>query len=286
MTPSSKISVRVTLLTALTLAVGRSAAQNVALAPGGISSPGAYSGATATEGIFYLSEPGALAGPLLVIPNKEMDAAAVGRVVEDLTIMARIIRKNSASIIGSDAGSSRLRRFDLMHLIGPDAGPSLLFSDDGQPRPLYVAGYGALFFLRVGFPLFASEEPGPTQQGEGDAVWAETRRSLLDPEPRGLYGSTAARTRRPYSRERADALKSSLTTTLKHAANIRGLEPADWVAIVVQGAPSHSAAAAPGQFASGNTVLTLRSTKANIDLYAKGELGQADFEQRLQVIAH
>jgi len=73
---------------------------------------------------------------------------------------------------------------------------------------------------------------------------------------------------------------------LKHAANIGGLEPADWVAIVVQGAPSHSAAAAPGQLAGGNTVLTLRSTKANIDLYAKGELGQADFEQRLQVIAH
>ena len=39
----------------------------------------------------------------------------------------------------------------------------------------------------------------------------------------------------PYSREQVDALRTAVVATLKHATNIRVLEPADRIAIVHRG---------------------------------------------------
>ena len=279
MTPSHKTSICLTLLIVSAVAAGPSSSGS-APAASPITTISANLQGRFGDSLFFQPGRGPVAGPMLVVPDKEIDAATVGRIIEDLSIMARIIKKNSASVINFDAATSPYGR---MPFTNPYVGPSLLFSSGGQPRPLYVAGYGALFFIQVDFPLAAAEQPTTTEQSETDAVWAEARQSLSESQPTNRYRRGAFNGPQPYSRERVDALQSSLIATMKHAANIRGLEPTEWLMIVVQGTSSQTDGSASA--AGDSTALTLRATKANIDLYAKGELGQPEFEQRLQVVA-
>jgi len=279
MTPSRKTSICLTLLI---VSVATAEAGSGGSAPADSSAPAIPANTYGRFGdsLFFQSGRGPVAGPMLVVPDKEMDAATVGRIIEDLSIMARIIKKNSASVIGFDGTTGPYGRTPFTN---PYMGPSLLFSSGGQPRPLYVAGYGALFFIQVDFPLVAAEPTTTSEQSETDVVWAEARQSLSEPQPSTRFHRGAFNGPQPYSRERVDALRSSLIATMKHAANIRGLEPTEWLTIVVQGTSPQTDGSASA--AGGSTALTLRVTKANIDLYAKGELGQPEFEQRLQVVA-
>ncbi|MGE5295083.1 MAG: hypothetical protein ACM3VT_09665 [Solirubrobacterales bacterium] len=214
----------------------------------------------------------------LVIPDKEMDLASVNQIMEDLGIMARIIEKSVLSPYG-------IRRTEWRAVFGGGyesanvAGPRALFPFQGRPKPLYVSGYGATFFIQVDFPLLPSPDkaqgqPTPSQE---DSVWAQTQQSLLAPEAGGAVreGEAAAQS---YSQSKVESFRKSLISTMKHASNIRALGNAEWLTFVVQG----SAASANSPF--GRTVMTLRAKKADVDARSKGELSQEQFEQRVQVI--
>ncbi len=66
-------------------------------------------------------------------------------------------------------------------------GPQALFPSPGRPKPLYIAGYGAMFFIQVDFPLLAPPEKAQEQPAEAqeDTVWAQTKQSLLEPRTAG-----------------------------------------------------------------------------------------------------
>jgi len=235
---------------------------------------------------------GRLTEPVLVIPAKEVDVDTVSGVVEDLSVMGRIIQKNALSTVVSPDRRS-LPLLGRLRWGADSAGPEVLFSAVGRPKPLYVGGYGAVFFVQVDFPLVAppaaKDEAPPAEQA--DAVWAETRRGLFEPQPSGVVVPGNADASEPYSGERVATLKGALIATMKHAANIRALEPGERLTIVVQGpSPQTKAAASAGALVGnvpdGRSVLTLRAGKADIDLYAKGELSQAQFEQRVQVVTY
>jgi hypothetical protein len=236
-----------------------------------------------------------LTEPVLVVPGKEVDAETVGRIVEDLSVMSRILEKNALSAVVSP---NRRAAPLLGHLRwGPEtAGPEVLFPSAGRPKPLYVAGYGAVFFVQVDFPLLpppeAKDQTPATEQA--DAVWAETRRALFEPRTSPVLPRGGAEAPAPYSQERVGTLKSTLIAAMRHATNIRALEPGERLTIVVQGpsprsADSTTAAVEAGSSAKvqdGRSVLTLRASKADIDLHAKGELSAAQFEQRVQVVSY
>jgi hypothetical protein len=202
--------------------------------------------------------------------------------------MSRIIQKNLADGFLLPEISAMDSLFELT-VPSPKVGPHLLFPPTGRPKPMYVGGYGALFFLQVDFPLVPpASQPQETGMEEGDPVWAEARRNLY--EPPGAALPTSAVPVEAYSEEKVALLRSRLVELMRHASNIRLPDPNDWVTVVVRGtAAGDSRPALPAAFVPsdevpcGRTILTLRARKPDIDQYAQGRFDQAQFEQRLQI---
>jgi hypothetical protein len=227
---------------------------------------------------------------VLVVPGKALDAQTLDRIVEDLTIMSRIIEKglSSPDFVGTatDATMAGVQR--TLFSFGGRAGPDVLSPPAGQVKPMYVGGYGAVFFLQVTFPLLpppeASEATAKTDQA--DPVWAATKRSLQEPAPSPFdpYRQEAPAPE-PYNRETVDSLKAQLIGNMKHAANIGAIAPEEWLAIVVQGTAPQGQDPATTPPAT-KAVLTLRAKKADIDLFAADKLDRTQFEQRVQTITY
>ena len=242
--------------------------------------------------------------PVLVIPAKEMDAQAFTRIVEDLSIMSRIIEKNLQGEVLERFGFTMITRQPML-LPSDPTGPRILRSSSGGPKALYVGGYGAVFSLSVGFPLVPPPQaPEPNDAAEPtDRVWAQAQQELLDPRaasrpPQGVPQESL------YNAQAVADLRTTLIALLKHATNIRDLEPEAWLTILVQG-PAATAPSRP-QGSSyddtnlaelyqnllsdapdmGRTLMTLRAKKADLDQYAKGQLDEAQFQQRVQLVTH
>jgi len=307
MIPLHNTSIHLMLLTVLAVTAGRSAGASqagpvlntsgstrVAAAPAAVSVPSSTN-VRYMDGLLLSSGRSVAAEPVLVVPDNEMDAETASRIIEDLAVMGRIIERNAGNIIEPRDWAS-LSLYRRMRFDGGESGPAVLFSSSGRARPLYVAGYGVLFFIQVDFPLVAppeTTEKAPSKEEE-DPVWAETRRSILEPDVRDPYGRQDAPAPTSYNRERVELLRDALTTTMKHAANIRGLEANKWLTVVVQGPSAQTegtgaagrAAPLRGGATTGRSALTVRAMKADVDSYAKGELSQPQFEQRVQVISY
>ncbi len=239
--------------------------------------------------------------PVLVVPAKEMTAETYDRVVEDLSVMSRIIEKSvhteSEGLYSSLVTTSLYTKGDsyghTLLLPSDGAGPQILRSSGGRPKAIYVGGYGALFSLRMSFPLVPPPEaPKASKAGEQtDQVWAAAQRELADPES-AVRSRRAGPAGQPYKAEAVEDLKNTLTAALKHASNIRDLEPESWLMVLVQGP-----AAVPEQpqdsskqaldlttQTTGGTLLTLRAKKADIDQFAQGRLDETQFRQRVQIV--
>ena len=245
--------------------------------------------------------------PVLVIPAQEMTPATYDRIVADLSIMNRIFEKNTrptgdvTRIYGTVLGGP-----------GDVMTPRILRSLGGRPKPMYIGGYGAVFSLVVDFPLLAPPEaPEPNKVAENaDRTWLQAQQELLDPQAalRLQRGTSQARA---YRAEAVETLRSTLIGLLKHATNIRDLTPEAWLTILVQGPAPTTRAGAPESVGAagavyggnsryeqqqtlilpetrseGRTLLTLRAKKSDIDQYAKGQLDDTQFQQRVQVVTH
>jgi hypothetical protein len=200
----------------------------------------------------------------LVLPAEPMEPEEMAGVTEDLTVMSRILEK----VLSSEF------REGLEVLPGMPGGPfSRLLGEESMPS-MYLQGYGALFFLRVDFPLAGPmAEPEHEPQREPDNLWDQTRREMHGPG--GGFGAPmpgagfgpAWEWRNPRGRfdpERVERLKRTILDTLRHAARIRALGRDESVTVVVFGAEaggpvraalggrSAAAAAAAAAAARGN----------------------------------
>ncbi len=245
--------------------------------------------------------------PVLVIPAQEMTPETYDRIVDDLSIMNRIIEKNTRATGGPGLiyGAVTLGPGDITT-------PRILRSWGGRPRPMFIGGYGAVFSLTVNFPLLPPPEvPEPNKAAEQtDPTWAQAQQELQDPQAalRLHHGTPQGSV---YRAEAVETLRSTLIGLLKHATNVRDLGPEAWVTILVQGpapvardgaaesAPTAGAVygdespygrrqilTLPGTRSEGRTLLTLRARKADIDQYAKGQLDDTQFQQRVQIVTH
>jgi len=241
-----------------------------------------------------------LTEPVLVVPGQPMDPQVLGQIVEDLSVMSRIIEKNAlAEYYYTLGGFGEMTAYNAYRIsVWNGTGPATLFPSVGRAKPMYVGGYGAVFFIQVNHPLMPPpeaprEEPANQQR---DPVWAEAKRSVLEPQAWPVLRQEEGEPVEPYNREQVDTLRNALITTLKHATNIRLLEASEWITIVVQGvapAPQAPQISSPGPMVlpttatpTRRTMLTLRATKADIDQHAKGQLNQQQFEQRLQIVTY
>ena len=105
---------------------------------------------------------------------------------------------------------------------------------------IYIAGFGAIFSIRVDFPLLPPPEGTEPKQPDIDTgnLWEQTRREIYSPPTTapGVQQELRIRQQRsPYDARRVEELKGKLIESLKQAANIRALRLEDCVVIAVTG---------------------------------------------------
>jgi hypothetical protein len=161
-------------------------------------------------------------GKVLVIPTAETKAEDIAAIHEDMYVMAHIFDQK--------AKERRLPR-------GPfiDYG-SFLGRDSRDTEAIYIQGYGALFLMEVDLPISAAPKPKPERpegtQEHVDPTWQKARDELFSPKAANI-GAESGLTE--YGPEQVEELRKQLIEALKHAANIRGLKPDEWIILTVVG---------------------------------------------------
>ena len=225
----------------------------------------------------------------LVIRTGEADPKAQITLEEDLAVMSHLLDKALEDVPGAQGNGNRVMGIDVF------------FAQAATPvRSLYLDNYGALFFLKVNFPLTAPAERHQEEKSPGDSAWEEARQELYG--QRG-QGNVAGELGEEFVQERVDKLKETLFETLKNATNIRGLKSEDYVTICVSGGggsgrvrkiKGNPPAADGGNFVlaaqpgvpARRSVLTLRARKSEIDEFAKGKLSLEQFQKHAPLSAY
>jgi hypothetical protein len=237
-------------------------------------------------------------GRTLVVQTSSPDATTIANAEEDLSVMALILRKATGGARGDD------KRFAM--------GIEVFGSSSGA-RNMYVEGYGALFLLGVRFPLIAPTDKGDETltKDEPDNDWTEAREELLSSE-RNAFDLHLERVwskvnqiggdqfgTEDYDADKVEDLKTGLLQALKNATHIRALKPDESVTVVIQGAEamrvekisSGGPARAGGTLkmssrrdsGRGETVMTIRVKKSDVDALAKGNLDLAGFRKKAAI---
>lgn len=243
------------------------------------------------------------AATVLVVPNAETKPQDLDMITQDLNIMSRILDKKlnpdqkdqlSVSYGGRTSTIGRYMSF---------------FSDDERTtRAIYVQGYGALFLLKVDFPLSPTPETIEEEKTEEeiDSVWSQTKREIYTPEEPSKR--RRGRSEEKYDARKVESLKTTLTEALKHAANIRSLKPDESVILTVRGyEPAVAVRTFPAIGAGPDTsvrithkpmvevdkmgffsptVLIIRAKKSDIDAFSKDELNFDQFRQKAQILTY
>src|SRR5262249_18471138 len=109
---------------------------------------------------------------------------------------------------------------------------------------LYLEGFGALFLLKVNFPLV--EPPAPMageDQAGGDWELVKKELSGLRQDRQGPLRTASSVDIAEYNPEQVNVLKHVLIDTLKNASHIRALKPGESIAITVLGSEGLGASA-------------------------------------------
>jgi hypothetical protein len=230
-------------------------------------------------------------GRTLVIRTSDPDPNLVANAEEDLSVMALILRKATG---GSRGEEKRIA-------LGIEVDSSVFGSSSGA-RNIYLEGYGALFLLGVRFPLVAPDDKTDEVNDKevADSDWAEAREEYLnegvsafEEQFQHVWKSVGRPTPEEYEPDKVEELKTSLLSALKNATNIRGLQPDNYVTVVIQGAEA-ARADKPGNRRAGKrstntrrsdsdrseTVMTMRVKKSDVDAFAKGSLDLEAFRKK------
>ena len=220
--------------------------------------------------------------------------------------MSGIFEKALQGKFGEDFASSRL-------IIG--GGSVWALSGFRGIQGIYLEGHGLLFMMRVKFPLVPPPEVETPKVEEGaDSVWEQTKREVLG------TGKALATERQAYDAKKVTDLEEALLETLKHASNIRNLDPEESIAVVLLGGNATGGPrldaysltkgvrfavrgraggkdngtfitydSPPGALLTGPrqaTVLTVHVRKSDVDAFAEGKLTLDEFRKRATITAY
>lgn len=233
-------------------------------------------------------------GGILVIPTSQLKLEDLAEITEDMSVMSRIFDKQL------NQSNALTARGKLLIGLNPYFGRG-----NRTPEAVFLEGYGALFLMRVNMLLSAppaSQQQEEKIQEDVDRVWAETRRQMYEPED-ARRSRTKDQPEEKYDAEKVETLKTNLIKTLKHATNIRGLEPEQLVILTIIGYGHGSDSNITQRFynsygrSTGRrrivqtlpeveadsvqpAVLTICAKKSDIDAFANGEIDYDQFRQR------
>ncbi|MDA1192967.1 MAG: hypothetical protein O3A46_14935 [Candidatus Poribacteria bacterium] len=175
-----------------------------------------------------------------------VDAAALG---EDTAIMSRIL----SGMVKKHLGEEREAKSDSYELaISAD---SVVWGgmEPSNSNAVYLPGYGAIFSIRVDFPL-AELEPLPEMDpAEAGSLWEQTRHELMNPDSAASssgsssYGEWSvdgvtvyqnqpnAEPDGEYDPNKMKNLKAAIVEALRYAGNMKSINPNESVVIAVRG---------------------------------------------------
>ncbi len=236
---------------------------------------------------------------VLVVPTPDLPAENQAELTEDLSIMCRILDK-SLPAAGRAVGFAYGDRGDSLRWVMAQQGRGT--------QGLYLDGYGALFFIRIDYPLAPTENQDAAQakpKESADSVWSQTVREMSGQPGDDSQGEHSAPA---YDAQKVENLKKTLVKTLAHAANIRTRRPQDTITLVA-GALDDTRASTYGRYRSAGPgaarisparpgatpppsatrnptamLLILRVTKADVDAFARSQLTLAQFTEKVQVL--
>jgi hypothetical protein len=160
---------------------------------------------------------------LLVVPAAEIKAQDIAEIIEDMQIMSHIL-------------DERFKETRRVQGAFTDFG-DFFGRDNRATEATYLQGYGVLFSMEVNFAF----SPPPKPQGQetkqpaenADSTWQRAKQQVFSPgDSRGPGGSGSSE---EYNSQMVEELKRDLITTLKHAANIRGVQAEELVILTVIG---------------------------------------------------
>jgi hypothetical protein len=158
---------------------------------------------------------------VLVIPSTDIKAEDLTAITEDLQVMSQIF-------------DERFKEPQEIQGVFIDFG-DFFGRDSRSTEAIYMQGYGVLFLMEVNF-AFSPEPEAPEKQAEEtedvDPIWQRTRERIFSPP--GFRDSEFVPEEK-YSADKIDRLKTELIRTLKHTANIRGIQSDEWIILTVIG---------------------------------------------------
>lgn len=234
----------------------------------------------------------------LIIHSSDLDPKTYANLEEDLSVMSRILSKAGKQ----DEGSSFHSRLEDI---------TLWASGSVGVKNLYVEGYGAIFMLGVRFPLVAPQtaEEAPKAKDTTSDEWERAKqeiysRNTFEVNIERLVGKMSAPPE-PYEARKVEDLTVSTLESLKNATHIRNLKADEFVTVVVFGPDNVIKRTAvekdePEEYGKvkrkvhyedvmtgrGETTMTIRAKKSDVDDFAGGRLSADAFRKRAKIVAY
>lgn len=210
---------------------------------------------------------------MLIVPTPGTGPEDILNAQDDLQIMSRLLAKQMEQAgIAPPGDNTSFMMYNMMM-----AGPYGSSFSRSSAQSLYLAGYGAVFQLKVEFPLVALAQTDQTDSQE-DSLCAQTRLELQDPEAARRAQEKDKQDVPTYDPEKVEDLKETLVKTLKYTRNIRALQPNEKVVIVVTSMADLGESAPMPYY----TTLAMDAGKADIDQFAGGDLSNEQFKGKVK----
>jgi hypothetical protein len=235
----------------------------------------------------------------LILQSSDLDPKAYANLEEDLNVMYRILSKAR----GQDDESSFHSRLEDI---------TLKASGSVGVKSLYIEGYGAVFMLGVRFPLVAPQaaQEAPKPKDTTSDEWNRAKdelysRNTFELNIDRIVGKMSSPPE-PYEARKVEDLTVSILESLKNGTHIRNLKGDEFVTVVVFG-PDNLIKRTPvvekeeheedGKVkrkvhyedvmtGRGETTMTIRAKKSDIDDFAKGKLNEDTFRKRAKIVAY
>jgi len=254
----------------------------------------ALAGNLAVNGSVYRTTTSADAIPPLVIQFSSTNEALIQDWEEDLSVMTQIIEQSLQRAAEEDLADFKISR--------------VLISGNRSVRPLYLEGFGALFMIKVNFPVVPPTKIDEEKTDRSESEWDKARHELYR-RRQASWMAGNVESGADYDSDQVDTLKKELIQALKNASNFRHLKSDEYISITVFGSPNSGAKApkgssrrkktnpvedvakevdravrdqlTPQRAARPGTVLTLRVRKSEVDAFAKGIMDYEAFEKKI-----
>lgn len=221
------------------------------------------------------SVPFADSSSTLIIPAQKTSSEAIKQIREDMRIMSQIW--------DDTVNPNTQQGWFSMHFAGG------LFNTGAATSRIFIGDYGAVFLQTVDYPLIPTEQTETatqTKDPESDEVWQKAKKKIQgQPVEQEPFDKGAVF----YDAEKVEALKEKCIKSFRHAANIRNLEPGQWVVLVIRYTPEDNVMpeeenAEPS--VDNTSTLMLRAAKKDIDAFAKNPDNPEPFKKTVQILTY